>query len=327
MAKVLTSTKGLTHEEWLEYRRMGIGGSDASVVCGVNKYKSLIELWQEKTGQAPHQDAGEAAYWGTRLESMIRDEFTQQTGIEVITVNKILQSKEYPFMLANLDGVCRHPTYGPCIFEAKTASAYKSGEWEDDSVPQEYVLQIQHYMSVTGYAGAYVAVLIGGNTFKWTFVERDDEIITMLIRHERDFWNHIQDDVPPPPDGSDACAKFLFVRYPNSIPGSKIELPVTAVALIRQHSAACEELERATEDKKRAENILKEMLSTNEIGTIAGDNALSWKTVTQERFDSKALKDEQPTLYSKYITKSSYRRFIIKSASVVSVDTTIRKAG
>ena len=61
---------------------------------------------------------------------------------------------------------CQHPEFGPCIFEAKTATAYKAGEWED-TIPDEYQLQIQHYMAVTGYRGAYIAVLIGGNTFRW----------------------------------------------------------------------------------------------------------------------------------------------------------------
>ena len=32
-------------------------------------------------------------------------------------------------MLANVDGLCEDDTHGPCIFEAKTASAYKVGEW------------------------------------------------------------------------------------------------------------------------------------------------------------------------------------------------------
>ena len=56
-----------------------------------------------------------------------------------------------------------------------------------DSIPDEYQLQIQHYMAVTGYAGAYIAVLIGGNTFRWKFVERDEELISMLIQFEHVF--------------------------------------------------------------------------------------------------------------------------------------------
>lgn len=49
MARILAKTKDMPREEWLEYRRTGIGGSDAATVCGLNPYSSLIELWADKT--------------------------------------------------------------------------------------------------------------------------------------------------------------------------------------------------------------------------------------------------------------------------------------
>lgn len=311
-AKVLVSTENMPYEDWLEYRKQGIGGSDASVVCGINRYKSPIELWMEKTGQLPHQEAGEAAYWGTQLEPFVRAEFTKRTDIEVSRRNELLQSEEHPFMLANLDGICEVPDVGPCIFEAKTASAYKVGEWED-AIPDEYALQLAHYMAVTGYTGAYIAVLIGGNTFKWKFIERDEELISMLIQLETDFWNHVQDGTPPPLDGSDASAKFLAERFPNSRPKSHIILPETADELLAQYDEACEELEAVTERKQKAENLLKEMIGENEVGT-AGDRIITWKSVSQERLDSKTLRAEHPVLYKKYVNQTSYRRFSVKAA-------------
>jgi len=312
-AKILVSTEGMSYEEWLEYRRKGIGGSDASVVCGINRYKSPVELWLDKTGQIPPQEAGEAAYWGTQLETFVRAEFTKRTGIEVTRRSELLQSEEYPFMLANLDGICEVPDVGTCIFEAKTASAYKVGEWED-AIPDEYALQLAHYMAVTGYAGAYIAVLIGGNTFKWKFVERDEELISMLIELESAFWNHVQDCTPPPLDGSDASAEFLAERFHDSIPKSHITLPDTAADLLAQYDEACEQLEIVTERKQKAENLLKEMMGENEVGT-AGERVITWKSVSQERLDSKTLKAEHPALCKKYTNKTSYRRFTIKAVS------------
>lgn len=309
--KVLASTDNMPYNEWLEWRKKGIGGSDASVVCGISRYKSPVELWLDKTDQIQSTDAGEAAYWGTLLESVVRDEFSKRTGIEVQCVNQLLQSEEHSFMLANLDGVCEHPEYGTCIFEAKTASAYKTGEW-DDAIPDEYQLQIQHYMAVTGYKGAYIAVLIGGNTFRWKFIKRDEELISMLIELEANFWNHVQNNTPPPLDGSDASARFLAERFPGSVPKSQIALPDTATELLQQYDTACEQLTIATEKKQHAENLLKEMMGSNEIGT-AGDRVITWKSIVQERLDSRTLKAEHPTLCQKYTTKTSYRRFTVKA--------------
>ncbi len=113
--------------------------------------------------------------------------------------------------------------------------------------------------------------------------------------------------------GSEAAAKFLAERFPASVPKSQITLPDTAVNLIAEYDAASEQIKAVTEQKQKAENLLKEMLGENEIGTV-GDRVITWKSVTQERLDSKTLKSEHPTLFKKYANKTSYRRFSIKTA-------------
>ena len=308
---VIANTETMPYTDWLDYRKQGIGGSDAAVVCGISRYKSPVELWMEKTNQMPDQEAGEAAYWGTQLESLVRTEFTKRTGIEVEHRMELLRSDEHPFMQANLDGTCVHPEFGPCIFEAKTASAFKAGEWED-GIPDEYFLQVQHYMAVTGYGGCYIAALIGGNTFRWKFVPRDEELIAMLVQLEVDFWQHVQSETPPPLDGSNASARFLAERFPNSMSNSRIELPNQAEHLIHQYDEASQQIKLLTERKQEAENLLKEMLGSHETGTTGG-HLVTWKNVIQERLDTKTLKAEHPTLYKKYANQTSCRRFTIKS--------------
>ena len=49
--KVLVKTKDLSRDEWLRYRTKGIGGSDVSIIAGINPYKSVYQLWLEKTGR------------------------------------------------------------------------------------------------------------------------------------------------------------------------------------------------------------------------------------------------------------------------------------
>ena len=308
---VIANTETMPYTDWLDYRKQGIGGSDAAVVCGISRYKSPVELWMEKTNQMPAQEAGEAAYWGTQLEGLVRTEFTKRTGIQVEHRMELLRSDEYPFMQANLDGTCVHPELGPCIFEAKTASAFKAGEWED-GIPDEYFLQVQHYMAVTGYGGCYIAALIGGNTFRWKFIPRDEELITMLVQLEADFWQHVQSETPPPLDGSSASARFLAERFPNSMSNSRIELPNQAEQLIHQYDEASQQIKLLTERKQEAENLLKEMLGSHETGTT-GDHLVTWKNVVQERLDTKTLKAEHPTLYKKYANPTSCRRFTIKN--------------
>ena len=82
----------------------------------------------------------------------------------------------------------------------------------------------------------------------------------MLIELESDFWEHVQSETPPSLDGSDASAKFLSKRFPNCVPKSKIALPDSALDLLQQYDAACEQLDEYQEQKQEAENLLKQML-------------------------------------------------------------------
>lgn len=160
--KVLVKTGDLTREEWLKWRTKGIGGSDVSVIAGINRFRSVFQLWLEKTGQAePDGKETDFTHFGTVLEPVVKKEFTRRTGLKIRAKKALLQSEEYPFMLADLDGVI-YEDGEMCIFEAKTASAYKQDIWEK-GVPDEYQLQVQHYMAVTGAKKTYIAALVGGN--------------------------------------------------------------------------------------------------------------------------------------------------------------------
>ena len=310
VCNVLVSTESMSHPDWLRWRNEGIGGSNASVVCGMNKYKSPVELWMEKTGMIEPKEAGEAAYWGTMLEPLVRDEFSKVTGLVVETRKAILQHPKHPFMLANLDGIVHDPIHGECVFEAKTSSAFRKDEWEF-GIPDEFFQQVLHYMAVTGFNGAYIAVLIGGNQFKWKFIARDQELIDMIIKLEKSFWDHVRDNTPPPLDGTEASADLLSRLYPDSIPQSQITLPNEALRLIQHYEEYHEKEKLLVEEKELVTNQLKDMLKGNETGII-GNRVVTWKSIQSERLNTKKLKEEMPDIHEKYVSVSSYRRFTIK---------------
>ena len=47
----LTPTDGLSREEWLAFRRKGIGGSDAAAVLGISPFRTGVDLYYDKLGQ------------------------------------------------------------------------------------------------------------------------------------------------------------------------------------------------------------------------------------------------------------------------------------
>lgn len=311
MVDVMISTKNMTRKEWLDFRKNGVGGSDVGVICGINKYKSPLQLWMEKTGQLEPEEAGEASQWGTVMEPIIRNEFANRTGFRVDTVSSILRHPEHKFMLANVDGIVICDDGRKCIFEAKTASAYKAEQWEDDKIPEEYMLQIQHYMAVTGFDSTYVAALIGGNKFIYKLIERDDELIDMIIQLESYFWDCVENNVPPPVDGSESCSNLMNKLYPSAKDKSKIILTAEALTFIEQYNSAKEQEKTFSKMKDEAANKIKSMLGENETGII-NNITVSWKNLSTERFDTKRFKEEVPEIYDYYVIKTTSRRFTIK---------------
>ena len=121
-----------------------------SCLLGINKWRSEIELWLDKTNQTNDLiEENEAMQWGTIMEPIIRNHFAEMTGKTVVEVKAMLQHPEHPFMLADIDGLTEDDEGNPAIMEIKTASEYKKKVWEQ-GVPEEYLAQVQHYMLVTG---------------------------------------------------------------------------------------------------------------------------------------------------------------------------------
>ena len=307
--RILVKTAGMSREEWLRWRTKGIGGSDVSVIAGVNPFRSIFQLWLEKTGEVePEETENDNTHFGNVLEPVIKREFSKRTGLKVRAKRALLQSEEYPFMLADLDGVI-YENGKMNLFEAKTASAYKQEIWEK-GIPEEYVLQVQHYMAVTGAEKTYLAALVGGNRFYWKVVRRDEQKIAEIIALEKAFWEeNVLAGKEPVPDGSGATTDFLNEKYASSN-GNTILLPEEALGLCRRYEELSGQLNELQDKKDAVSNQLKNFLKNNESGVI-GEYRVTWKQVTSMTFDKKRLEKENHALYEEYLTKRQYRRLTV----------------
>ena len=307
--KKLIYTKDMQTEEWLNNRRLGIGGSDASTILGLNPFNSILRLWEDKTGRIPVEEKeNEYTHFGHVMEPVIRKEFERRTGHKVRRSNFILQSEEYSYLLADVDGFTKDEDGTPCIFEAKTASEYKKKVWEQ-GVPEEYVAQVQHYMLVTGFTKAYVAAIAGGNSFYCHVVERDEEFQKVLLEKETAFWACVLDRIPPKPDGAEATKDYLQEKYSKAVL-STVELPQDAEILAGQYKLIGEEMQRLQKEKTALSNQLKDLMKENETG-YAGRYTVTWKNVQKKSLDTEKVKKELGGDYEQYLVDSSYRKFSV----------------
>ena len=182
--KKLTAVKDLSHEEWLKYRKQGIGGSDAGAVCGLNPYRTAMQVYYDKTTDSIETFDNEAMRQGREFEDDVARRFMEASGKKVRRANFMYYDENYPFMLADIDRMVVGENAG---LECKTASPYLADKWKDGKIPLHYQLQCYHYMSVCNAEAWYIAVLIYGREFKYYRLERDEEMMENLIQIERDF--------------------------------------------------------------------------------------------------------------------------------------------
>lgn len=178
-------------------RMTGIGGSDAAAAMGLSEWKTPLDVYLEKKGlAAPFEDTA-ATKWGRLLEPAVRQEYAERTGRIVTQPKDMIRSAKYPWMIAHPDGLVLDPRRG---YEGKTSRTdFGWGEPGTDQVPQDYLIQVQHYMVVTEIDVFDVVPLIGGSDFRIYEVPADRELQQMIVDAEHELWQCIQRGEPPEP--------------------------------------------------------------------------------------------------------------------------------
>jgi putative phage-type endonuclease len=296
-------------QDWLDARKAGIGGSDVAGILGLSKWKTPYSVWLDKTGQAADTEDNEAMKWGRLLEAPIRQEYAERTGRVVLMPDEMLRHPRHDFMLANLDGM----TDDGRVVEIKTARAATGwGEAGSDQVPQDYMFQVQHYMAVTGFKVADIAVLIGGSDFRLYEVPADAELQDMMIDAEADFWRRVQENDPPEPVSyADALA-----RWGRASRADRAMADADALAAIDQLRAIKAKMLALERDEEQARAVI--MRTMGECDTLVASDGrplATWKAQAgANRFDATTFKVQYPELHAKFIKQGEpTRRFLLKA--------------
>ena len=162
---MVTRKKFASKPEWLLARKGKIGGSDAAAVLGLNPYKNNVEFWNEMVGITKPRDISNEPYviYGSRAEEHIR-----------------------------------------AIFECKTSELFGSmhkEKWDGEHIPDNYYIQVLHYLMVTEYEFVELRAQIKSVWNKSIrlitkdyHIERADveEDIEIIKRSEREFMELVK---------------------------------------------------------------------------------------------------------------------------------------
>jgi putative phage-type endonuclease len=311
---ILTDTTKLTNADWLQMRKKGVGGSEVAALFGKSNYASPLSLYMDKLSDAVKDDSEENEFleWGKTLEPIIRDKFPDKfkkftgVGIEVEEYPFMMQSKEREFMLANVDGILAPvsdyafkiqveegeweeyfiPAGQMGGLEIKTGSGFTAKNWKNNSLPDGYFLQTQHYMAVTGLPYFFVVALID-KSMLWRYVPRDEELISIITEVEKRFWNeNVLAKVPPAPIGKEIDSSVLKDLYPQELKDKALDLSNMADKRVRYKEIA----EEMTGLKAEQDRIKQEFMAAMKDSEIAfvGDKKVTWKTQNKASYTVQA---------------------------------------
>lgn len=219
-----------------DVRATGIGGSDISVVAGLNPFKSPYELYLEKRGELAHvapvadRERDMRLMFGNLFEEPVAAAYcilrSKREGrdIKVQRRNETMRHPDVPHFMAHIDRKVVGETRG---LECKNVGPWAWREhWGpdgSDQVPDYMLLQCQWYLGITGYELWDLAALHGGNDLRIYTIPRDEGIIQSLYDAGNLFWSGVEAGTPPNVAWESPAVTNILKRLYPMTDGSMVE--------------------------------------------------------------------------------------------------------
>jgi len=303
----------MNKQEWLRERKNYLGGTDLAAICGLNPYRTALDVYLDKTSDDIAEDTNSAMHWGTLLEDVIAEEYGRISGCRIEQPSQPIIHSNYKFLGANIDRWVISSDL-PYILECKTAGFTKAKDWGDsgtDQIPESYLVQVAYYAAICDVPKVDIAVLIGGQDFRIYTYNKNKDLEEKIIKIGINFWhNHIEQRIPP------RCVntRDTFNLFPQSN-NKQITAKNDILAKLEELKIAkmSEEQIQKTIEKLKVE--IQEFMQDYDVLIDENGNVVAtWKnTAPRSLFDLKKFKEEAKEIYLKYASYSKQSRvFLIK---------------
>jgi predicted phage-related endonuclease len=163
-----------------------------------------------------------------------------------------------------------------------------------------------HYMLVTGYRQCYLAVVIGGQQFRWYGIPWNERIAETVKNRCLRFWqlHVIGRHAPQPVTASDVAAFYASGGGAPVVASTDVVEALEELAAIKALNKRQKELELIIKKHMKEADTLLHPETGKELAT--------WKGSVSNRFDSATFKDAHPALYQEFTKQQHTRRFLVK---------------
>lgn len=299
-----------------------IGGSDLGSVLNLPPYGCARRLWYEKRAVEPDyaERFNGALVRGTKLEDLIAEEYTAQTG-RVVRRRGVVKGTAHES--GHMDRhIVAFDERGPGVLECKTMGERVYRKAMKEGLPLSYQIQLQWYIGLSGWSwGSFAVLWPDGWQFQWFDVAFDPETFSMLRDEASKFWALVENGpapeaLPPSDKRCGRCPYRLSCQGMALIEG----VDVSEAASIPELSPLLEEYVELRDIRDEAEEGM-EAVKTKAAAIVGSAGTaetpgyrLVWKPVTSNRVDTNALKQKYPDVYKNVVKPSVSRPFKVYPA-------------
>ena len=204
----LISTVNMDRNDWLNYRKTGVGASEVGCIMGLSPYKSNIELFYEKIGegigrnienifmfmgkQSEDKIAELWQYWEGSEQSIIDNFYAGKVVRRCQRVNAYVRNPKFPWLFVSLDRkINKTESKGEGALEIKTLSSYESDKWEG-GIPPSHLVQVQTQIGVCEFEFGELAVQKDGRRFEVYEFDFKPELFESIVESTHDFWQRVE---------------------------------------------------------------------------------------------------------------------------------------
>jgi putative phage-type endonuclease len=301
--------------EWLEYRKSGIGSSEVATIVGLNPFETPYQLWRRKVGLDTPKVETFAMKAGHYLEDAVSQFWQDETGREVIKRSAgdwLVRSNEKPFMQVSPDrtywlaGETRSNS-NKGILECKTTQR----QVDPDDLPKHWFCQVQYLLGVSELTQGSLAWLTMGREFGYKDIALVPDFFQWLSEETERFYI---DNIKGMQEPSAVNVADILLKYNKHQAGKIIEVDDEIFKAYEDLKEVKKEIDALTERKEAYEEKIKMAFTDAEAISYGGETIATWKAPKPSmKFDAKEFQAANPDLAKEYTHETQgARRFLLK---------------
>lgn len=310
-----TVIKPKDRNEWLEYRKSGIGSSEVATILGLNPWETPYQLWRRKKGLDPAKNETFAMKAGHYLEDAVAQFWHDETGCEIIKSSAgdwLIRDNERPYLQVSPDRTFwlageKKNLSNKGILECKTTQLQISA----DDLPKHWFCQVQYQLGVAGYRHGSLAWLCSGREFGYKDIALVPDFYGWIVEEVEKFWtdNILGNQEPVATNVQDVLLKFN--RHTD---GKIVEISDEIFEAYNGLKEVKKQLTELETRKEELESKIKIGFGDAEAISYGGQTIATWKAPKPgSKFDEKAFKEAHPNLAKEFtFPTQGARRFLLK---------------